>query len=172
MDLLTLIETNSFSSIWFWILVAISWSSGSHWILGVPYDLVQRARREGGVTEERIHMLLEINASRFRNIQNVAGFVLTGLVTFVLTGFWILGFVYWIEFFQAMFMLTFPWVFVAMITIRTARNLGEELPTGEDLYKLFRRLRLYIQAIGLVTIFVTSVWGMYFVMSASSFSGI
>ena len=104
MDLLSLIETNSFSSIWFWILVAISWSSGSHWILGVPFDLVQRARKVGGVAEERIHTLLRINASRLENIQRIAGFVLTGIVSFFLTAFGILGFVYWIEFFQAQLM--------------------------------------------------------------------
>ena len=171
MDLLSLIETNSFSSIWFWIIIAISWSSGSHWILGVPFDLVQRARKEGGITEERVHMLLKINASRLKNIQKVAGFVLTGIVSFFMTCVGILGFIYWIEFFQALFLLTFPWVFVGMITIRASRNLGEDLPKGEDLYKMFRRLRLGIQAIGLLTIFITSVWGMYFVISVSSFPG-
>lgn len=169
MDLLSLIETNSFSSIWFWILVAISWSSGSHWILGVPFDLVQRARKVGGVAEERIHTLLRINASRLENIQRIAGFVLTGIVSFFLTGFAILGFVYWIEFFQALFLLTFPWVFVGTITVNTVRNLDEELPTGEDLYKMFWRLRLAIQGIGLVSIFITSIWGMYSIIRVSSF---
>jgi len=151
--------------------VAISWSSGSHWILGVPYDLVQRARKEGGVTEERVHMLLLINASRLKNIQRIAGFVLTGIVSFFLTVIGILGFVYWIELFQALFMLTFPWVLVGMITVSAARNLGDDLPTGEDLFRMFRRLRMAIQAIGLTTIFVTSVWGMYFVIPVSSFPG-
>ena len=42
-----LIDMRSFSSLWFWILLAVTWSTASHWVIGVPYDLIQRARRTG-----------------------------------------------------------------------------------------------------------------------------
>lgn len=171
MDLFRLIETDSFSSIWFWILVAISWSSGSHFIIGVPFDLVQRARREGGHYETRVHILLEINVARLRSIQSIAGQLIVLLSSFLLTGFMFLGFIYGVEFFQAAFLLCFPWVFVVMLTMRAVNKLGDELPTGEELYKFFRRLRLSIQFIGLFAIFVTSVWGMYYLILFSSFPG-
>ncbi len=41
----------SFSNLWYWIALAVMWSSTSHWVLGVPYDMIQRARREGGQAE-------------------------------------------------------------------------------------------------------------------------
>lgn len=149
--------------------MAIAWSSASHWILGVPSDLVQRARQEGGKTQERVHELLLINISRIKNIQNTTGLAISTLVSFFLTGFLILGFVYWIEFFQALFLLAFPLVFVGMLSARAARKLDADLPEGEDLYKMFRRLRLTIQFIGLVSISITSVWGMLYVITVSSF---
>ena len=31
-----------------WIVLAVAWSSASHWVLGVPFDMVMRARRQGG----------------------------------------------------------------------------------------------------------------------------
>jgi len=169
LDLFRLIETNSFSSIWFWILVAVAWSSASHWILGVPSDLVQRARQEGGNSLERVHELLHINVSRIKNIQKNAGLATATLASFFLTGFAILGFVYWIEFFQAVFMLSFPMVFVGLLNIRAAHKVHDTLPADDDLFKMFRRLRLSIQFIGLLSIFVTSVWGMLFVITYSSF---
>lgn len=149
--------------------MAISWSSGSHFIIGVPFDLVQRARREGGRYENRVHILLEINVARLRNIQKIAGQLIVLLSSFILTGFMLLGFVYNVEFFQAAFMLCFPWVFVGILTMRAVNRLGEEFPTGEELFKFFRRLRLSIQFVGLFSIFVTSVWGMYYLILVSSF---
>jgi len=79
-----------------------------------------------------------------------------------------LGFVYGSEFFQALFLLTFPLVFVGLITVTTARRLDHDLPTGKELYKLFRRTRLAIMFIGMASIFVTSMWGMFYLISVSS----
>lgn len=169
MDLLSLIETNSFSNIWFWLLFAITWSSASHWILGVPFDLVQKARKEGGAAEERVLMLLRINIDRMRNIQRIAGLIMVGLISFALTIFCLLGFSYGSEFFQAMFLLMFPLVFVGLISLMTARRLDDELPKGRELFKLFRRTRYKIMTMGMFAIFFTSMWGMFNLVSVSSF---
>jgi hypothetical protein len=46
LDLVTeVIDLRSFSNLWYWIVLAILWSSLSHWTLGVPYHIVARARR-------------------------------------------------------------------------------------------------------------------------------
>jgi hypothetical protein len=46
LDLVTeVIDLRSFSNLWYWIVLAILWSSLSHWTLGVPYHIVTRARR-------------------------------------------------------------------------------------------------------------------------------
>ncbi|MEC7258626.1 MAG: component of SufBCD complex, partial [Pseudomonadota bacterium] len=42
-----LIDMRSFSNLWFWIALAVTWSTTSHWVLGVPFDMVNRARRNG-----------------------------------------------------------------------------------------------------------------------------
>ncbi len=41
-----LIDMRSFSNLWYWIALAVTWSSTSHWVLGVPFDMVLRARRK------------------------------------------------------------------------------------------------------------------------------
>ena len=43
-----IIDLRSFSNLWFWIALAVMWSSTSHWVLGIPHDMIQRAKREGG----------------------------------------------------------------------------------------------------------------------------
>ena len=47
-----LIDLRSFSNLWYWIALAVAWSSASHWVLGIPYDMVLRARRMGGQAEQ------------------------------------------------------------------------------------------------------------------------
>ncbi|MDO7630423.1 MAG: component of SufBCD complex, partial [Loktanella sp.] len=49
--ILQVIDLRSFSSLWYWLFIAIAWSTVSHWVLGVPYDMVQRAKRQGGQAE-------------------------------------------------------------------------------------------------------------------------
>ena len=40
-----MIDMRSFSNLWFWIALAVMWSTTSHWVLGVPFDMVIRAAR-------------------------------------------------------------------------------------------------------------------------------
>ena len=51
------IDMRSFSNLWYWIGLAVLWSSVSHWVLGVPYDSILRAKR---ATEEGRPALLQM----------------------------------------------------------------------------------------------------------------
>ncbi len=151
----------SFSNLWFWIALAVAWSSASHWVLGVPFDMVQRARRVGGQAEIDLTDITRVNVNRILYITRVSGIWLLGLGCFVLSGLAMLGFFYGIEFAQALFLLGFPMSIVTLLNISTARRVEAEHATGEVLRKRLSRLRLYTQMIGMMSIFVTSLWGMY-----------
>ncbi|MFV2052775.1 component of SufBCD complex [Aliiroseovarius sp. YM-037] len=156
-----LIDMRSFSNLWFWIALAVLWSSTSHWVLGVPYDLVLRARRNGGEAMADLEDMVRINTSRMIYIANVSGVWLMAFGFFVLTSLALLGFHYRVEFAQAVFLLLFPMSFVAMLSLQTARAFVRDEPTGEDLCKRMYNHRLWTQLIGMISIFVTAMWGMY-----------
>jgi hypothetical protein len=59
-----LIDMRSFSNLWFWIALAVVWSTASHWVLGVPYDMVLRARRVDGLAEVDLEDMVRININR------------------------------------------------------------------------------------------------------------
>jgi hypothetical protein len=162
--LFEVIDMRSFSNLWFWIGLAVVWSSVSHWILGVPNDVIQRARKVGGEAEADLENLVRINCNRLVYISNVSGLWLLGFVCFSLTGLGILGFFYWVEFAQAIFLLAFPLSLVGMLSISSARLYQLEQSSGEALYKLLNRHRLYTQVIGMFAIFVTALWGMFWNM--------
>ena len=59
--LFELIDMRSFSNLWYWIMLAVMWSSASHWVLGVPFDVISRARRQGGALQDDLETLVRIN---------------------------------------------------------------------------------------------------------------
>lgn len=159
--LFELIDMRSFSNLWFWIALAVMWSSASHYVLGVPYDLVLRARRSGGEAVNDMEDLVRINVNRLLYIGRMSGLWLAGITCFMLTGLGLLGFIYWVEFAQALFLLLAPMTVVGLLSLNTARLIQIESASGDALYKRLFRHRIIVQLIGMVSIFVTAMWGMY-----------
>lgn len=156
-----LIDARSFSNLWFWIALAVLWSGASHWVLGVPYDMVLRAKRQGGQSERDLEDLIRINITRMLYTARMSGLWMLGLGCFVLTGLAMLGFVYEVELAQALFLLGFPLSVVGLISLSTAHLLWQEGTSGPDLVRRLARHRFHVQLVGLLSIFFTALWGMY-----------
>lgn len=156
-----LIDMRSFSNLWFWIALAVLWSTASHWVLGVPFDMVVRARKHGGQAEIDLEDIVRVNVNRLLYIGRVSGLWLLGLACFLLTGLALLGFVYDVEFAQALFLLMFPMSLLGLLSLFTARLIEQGELSGELLRARLLRHRVYTQMIGVVSIFVTALWGMY-----------
>ena len=172
------IDMRSFSNLWFWIALAVLWSSTSHYVLGVPWDMVLRARKEDKgdadvdpVAMQDMNAMVQINTRRILHIIEESGLMLTGIVCFLLTAAGLLGWVYGREFAQAIFLLAVPISLVWLLTVRTARQIDASGLTGAALIKRLYRHRLYVQIIGMVSIFVTAMWGMDQNMSVSALGG-
>jgi len=156
-----LIDMRSFSNLWYWIALAVLWSTTSHWVLGVPFDMVLRARRQGGGEAQRdLEDMVRINAGRILHIADTLGPWLLAFASFVLTSLAILGFLYWVEFAQAVFLLLFPLSLVALMSLRTARRIRAREAKGEELRRILMRHRFWTQVVGMISIFVTAMWGM------------
>ena len=93
-----LIDLRSFSNLWYWIALAVAWSSASHWVLGIPYDMVLRARRMGGQAEQDLTDIARVNISRILYIAEEAGVILVALLAFALSSLILSGFIYGFEF--------------------------------------------------------------------------
>lgn len=155
------IDMRSFSNLWYWIGLAVVWSSASHWVLGVPFDMVTRARRGDNQAEQDLTLLVRINGNRLLFIVEEAGLWVMGLACFLLTMLVALGFFYGVELAQAVFFMAFPMSLVGILSLRTAAMIRSEDASGPQLYKRMTRLRIGTQVIGMISIFVTSLWGMY-----------
>ncbi len=151
----------SFSNLWYWIMLAVVWSSTSHWVLGVPHDMFIRARRQSGQAAADYETMLQINVRRLLYIARTSGVWLVVFVSFVLAVLGSLGFFYDVELAQAVFMFASPLTVVGLLSLRTAARVETSGATGPELYKIITRHRFSIQGIGMLAIFLTGMYGMW-----------
>ncbi|PIE07385.1 MAG: component of SufBCD complex [Rhodobacterales bacterium] len=166
-----LIDMRSFSNLWYWIALAVVWSTTSHWVLGVPFDMVQRAARHGGEAERDLEDMVRINVNRLLYIADVSGLWLLGIVSGLITSLAILGFAYGVEFAQAVLMLVLPLSAVGGMSLSSATTIRTQGLSGEALRKRMMRHRIQTQVVGMVSIFIASLWGMWQNMQFGALGG-
>ncbi|MCC5968472.1 MAG: component of SufBCD complex [Pararhodobacter sp.] len=166
----TLIDMRSFSNLWFWIVLAVMWSSVSHYILGVPFDMVVRARRQGGEAMHDLEALVAIQTRRRLHLLHASGIWITLFMATLLSALVVMGFGYGIEFAQALAFLGIPATLVFALGFRLALRLEREEPQGEGLTRLLTWHRFTIQCIGLLSVLFTALWGMWHNLSLSVLS--
>lgn len=156
------IDLRSFSNLWYWIGLAVLWSSVSHWVIGVPYDAILRAKRgkpEGAVDD--LHALTRVHVNRVLYIADVSGTWIALISSALLTALGITAFLYGIEFCQALFFLAAPMPLIGAMSIWTARKIQSRELVGVPLIRMLLRHRFVTQLIGVITIFITAMYGMY-----------
>lgn len=160
-----LIDMRSFSNLWFWLALAAVWSTASHYVLGVPWDMVNRAEVRGGRAQEDLELLVRLRVARLVLISEMSGPWLVALGALGLSSLALLGFAYGVEFAQALFLMMFPLSVVGLLGLSSAERIAGEALGGAALRRRLARHRRVVQVIGLVSIFVTAMWGMYQNMS-------
>lgn len=159
--ILDLIDLRSFSNLWYWIFLGVLWSTASHWVLGVPYDMITRARRHGGEALADLETMTRINVQRMLYISRTAGLWLVGLVCFIITVLALLGFYYRVELAQAVLLMVVPMCILGYLSLRVALKIEAGEGQGEALFHRLGWHRLSVQVLGMLSIFVTSLYGMY-----------
>jgi len=164
---LEVIDLRSFSNLWYWIALAALWSSVSHWVLGVPHDMIQRARREGGQAQADVEDLVRININRLLHVFDSGAVLIVALAAFWLSALAVLGFWYDVEFAQAVLLLLAPILLVVWTSVRASRRIVAEAATGEALYRRLTIHRRVVQVIGMLAITVTAFYGTWQNLSVS-----
>ncbi len=145
-------DFKSFWSIWFWVVLVISWSISSHFVLGVPFDMIIQADRKGGEWARHCDSLIRANVFRIVSLFQQAGVFITGLTAFVIAAIGSFGFYVGLEFARALFILLVPHIIVAAFSVRLAFLLQADMPGEVALRKVIRRRRFWTQVTGLFAI--------------------
>ena len=155
------IDMRSFSNVWYWIAIVVLWSSMSHWVLGVPFDLIMRAKRKRGEAEQDLIDIVRVNVNRLLGVARSSGSALLAFVCFFVSSLGLLAIYYGIELAQAILLMVVPVCGVGALSLRTAYKIERDAEDVEALYKMLASHRLWTQIIGMIAIFVTALYGMF-----------
>ena len=156
------IDMRSFSNLWYWIALAVLWSSVSHYVLGVPFDMILRARREKeGEAMVDLQDMVRISVNRILYIAEVSGTLVLLFGSACVTALGLMAVLYDFEFAQAVLLLLGPLGILALLSLKTSRKIHAEGDAGEILVRRLMRHRFVTQMIGVFSIFVTAMFGMY-----------
>lgn len=154
------IDHRSFSSLWYWIVIALLWMGLTRSALGVPYDLLARARRLGGQTQLDVEALARIHAERYIYYWSRGKTFQVAVLGFVVSGLLVLAIGFHFEFAQAVLFILLPLAMVAASSLRGAMRILTDCGQGDALHQLMWRHRLFVQLIGFVFIFLTAIFGL------------
>lgn len=181
--LLPLLDTRSFASLWYWLMLAIVWSLVTRGVLGVPPDVILAARRATGPAEAGDRPLtdkaapnglalldwLSLTLPRLR-LSGREGVVLLAVAAFALTVLALLGFTYGFELAQALTLLLAPLGLLAVLRLRLARAMlalldrarAGEVPPAEAAATAARamaRARWLATGLSILAVAATAAWG-------------
>ncbi|MFT4015150.1 MAG: hypothetical protein QM682_17535 [Paracoccus sp. (in: a-proteobacteria)] len=133
--LLAILDSRSFGSIWFWLLLVLAWTMAGRRVLGVPVDVVQAARQPQGPGDDPAALALldwlSLSLPRWR-IGRIEAALFLGLAAFALTALFILGFLYGLEMAQALVLLILPFAVLFGIELRLAHGLEGVVADAQD----------------------------------------
>ena len=159
-SVLEVLDLGSFSSIWYWIGLAVMWSVASHFTLGVPYDIVRRSRSDPQAAEDMAD-LARITTRRLTVFDDRAALAGVGAFTAMLTMLALIGFGYGGEMAQALFFMFFPMSVVTLLSVRRARRIAAIGAVGDALRQQLMVHRRHVQLVGMLSLFVTAIYGMF-----------
>jgi hypothetical protein len=173
--LISLLDSRSFGSVWFWIVLIGLWSMAGRTIIGVPVEVVLRARRAQAAGEPEGHGVitlldwLSLVLPRW-HLGSREGALFFGLAVFLLTSLTIFGFRYGLEMAQALTLLTWPFFLLFWMRVRLARQLIPLLRAGQEgespvavvATEAIRRMighRRLVMLVSILAVALTALWG-------------
>jgi hypothetical protein len=154
------IDLRSFSDVWYWLMLGVVWTRVMHAPMGVPADLVHRARRGNPDAADDLAQLTGIRVRHERDIARTLGAWRVAFWSCALTASGLAAYLYFIEFAQAVFLLLAPYALVRVLEARAAARMDAAMPAADALVRAHLRLRRQVQFVALPAVFLSAVWGM------------
>jgi hypothetical protein len=134
----------SFQSLWYWTLHVVVWTLACYRTLGVPHDMLLRARRQPEVAA-RVDELAHLACERVGGIYDTLGVPLAALAGFLLAGVFAMGFLSGIETAQAAFAIMLPLAVITYSKLRLALAVRRKRMVGPELVLALARRRVWHQ---------------------------
>lgn len=142
---------SSFQGIWYWVLHIVIWTLVTQRTLGVPHDMLLRARRLPEVAQ-RVECLALIYSRRITALYDALGGAAALIGGFVLSGLFAVGFMSGVELAQAAFLILFPYSVIIYSTVSTAVRIERRNYRGDTLVLILARRHFWHQVVAVAAL--------------------
>lgn len=125
--------------------------------MGVPFDVVVRADRQGGQHADDCDQLAMIHARRIATVLHRGGPFLVGFGTFLLVSLATMGFWFGYQLALAFFLILAPIGFVSLFGARLSLRVLAASISGEPLRRMIARRRFWDQVVGVCAIALSAL---------------
>ena len=143
----------SFLSIWYWVLHAVVWTLACYRTLGVPLDMLHRARR-APETAARVDALAHLASARIGAVHDLLGVPIAALAGFTLATLFVIGFGLGLEAARAALLLLLPLAVIGYSKLRLALAVRRRGLDGAELVLALARRRVWHQFIAVLAMCV------------------
>ena len=142
----------SFLSIWYWVLHAVVWTLACYRTLGVPLDMLHRARGAPEIAE-RVDVLARLASARIGGVHDLLGVPIAAVAGFTLAVLFVIGFGLGIEAAQAALIRLLPLAVIGYSKLRLALAVRRRGIVGIELVLALARRRVWHQFIAILAMF-------------------
>lgn len=166
-------DSASFATVWFWLALIGAWSLAGRAVLGVPVDVISRARQDPHGRPGMVFLdWMSLCLPRWQ-LPGREGAWLLGLSAFVLTSLITMGFAYDLELAQALSLLALPFAIVFIMRVFLAKRLVKVMQTAQSdsvaageaadrALRIIRVHRVLVTIVSMLAIAVTALWATIF----------
>lgn len=155
--LIEIMSLRSFISVWFWVVVAIFWTSVCNQVLGVAYDMIAAAKRGDGKMAQDVAVIATIGARQSLAVADpLSLFVAYFAVASCLTAGFLLG----SEIFAASSFIALPWLILGGLRRKTALYVLEHSDRVDLVLARLIKHRKITHYWAILFIFLTALYGL------------
>lgn len=161
-DIFALIDMTSFTSVWYWIFLCLTWNSLSHRTLGVPFDMIIRADKHGDLFERDVDHIAHAQSRRLTYMFGRFGVVIIGVTAFFVSAIGAAAFVVGFQTSQAVFVVLIPVLCVGSSEMRLAYRIRRDDLRGSPLRRKIVLHRFFHQLFGIASLAMAAIGTAYY----------
>jgi len=161
---------DAYSSVWFWALLIIAWLIAIDKTSFLSYSKWSKASNDSELLQKDIMNSFYLKQLQLLNQENNLSLLLFSFFSFLVVNWFIIAFLYSVEFLQAAFLLYWPFIVCIFLRLCLRQSIGSlnEASFKDVLLKVkfFRRIVVMVAFVSLIG---SITWGSYFNLKTNFF---
>jgi len=161
---------DAYSSVWFWVLLIIAWVIAIDKTPVISYSNWLKASNDSVSRQKEIMTSFYLKQGQLLNHKNNLSLLLLCFSSFLVVNWFIIAFLYSVEFLQAAFLLYWPFIVCIFLRLCLRQSIGD-LNEGsfKDVLLKVKFFRRIVVIVAFVSLIGSIIWGSYFNLKTNFF---